>query len=235
MVNKTDQVSVLMESRGWWVTEGRFQKMVVPAQGTSTFHLSVKWVKTSRKAELCGPDFKWERSSEGRAERGELMWSTTSLQMWESAVHWRMGVPEKGVPSVHGDRRRGARVGWKHQQQEHGLISYKGSFNTYSAEHTFCLCRPGLWGACEEYSYRAPTMKGFPSSKEDKAGPWWCHIPASEMSIRDLETTLRELRRRYMSGFLYQFYRITYFYTSTCLYWKYLILKCFLTHFLILS
>lgn len=39
MVNKTDGVSVPMESTGWWMIEGKLQKMVVPAQGTSNLPL----------------------------------------------------------------------------------------------------------------------------------------------------------------------------------------------------
>lgn len=55
-----------------------------------------------------------------------------------------MVVAEKGVPSTHGDRRKGTRVGWKHQQQQLGLILHKGSFNTYSAERVLCPPKPGL-------------------------------------------------------------------------------------------
>lgn len=40
MVNKTDQVSVLMEPRGQWVIDGRLPDVVAPAQGT--FNLPFK-------------------------------------------------------------------------------------------------------------------------------------------------------------------------------------------------
>lgn len=70
---------------------------------------------------------------------------------------------------MQGDARKGTKVGRKQQQQQHGLLPYKGSFGTIRQGTFPSPPGPRLWGGREDDSDSAPTAEGCPPSEKDKA------------------------------------------------------------------